>query len=166
MAHIRRHPESPRKWQVRYVDPTGRERSKTFDRKLDAERYLTDVEARKQRGEWINPDLGASRFADWAADWMATRSHLKASTLHGYESLLRAWVLPFFGDQRLDRIDAISVDRWVAEMLASGLSASRTRQAYQVLNAILKAAVATAICPRIRPPVRDCQSRCTARCSS
>ena len=127
--------------QARYIDPAQRERSKTFDRKIDAERFLTGMESRKQRDEWIDPALAATPFGDWAGEWLATRSHLKAKTLQGYESLLRVWVLPFFGTMRLERIDAMSVDRWVAEMLASGLSPSRARQAYQVLNAILKAAV-------------------------
>ena len=51
MAHIRRHPVDNSKWQARYIDPTGRERSKTFSRKVDAERFLVQVEAQKQRGE-------------------------------------------------------------------------------------------------------------------
>ena len=47
MAHIRRHPVDGSKWQVRYIDPTGRERSKTFRRKVDAEKFLIHTEAQK-----------------------------------------------------------------------------------------------------------------------
>ncbi len=89
MAHIRRHPVDQSKWQARYIDPTGRERSKTFSRKVDAERFLIHVEAQKQRAEWIDPELSATRFGDWAAQWLATRSHLKPKTRAGYESLFR-----------------------------------------------------------------------------
>jgi hypothetical protein len=41
LLNIRRHPVDPSRWQVRYIDPTGRERSKTFKRKIDAEKFLT-----------------------------------------------------------------------------------------------------------------------------
>jgi integrase len=59
----------------------------------------------------------------------------------GYESLFRVWVLPAFGDARLDRIDPIAVEAWMTDMKRAGLSASRIRQAHQALNAVLKAAV-------------------------
>ena len=64
MAHIRRHPVDNSKWQVRYIDPAGRERSKTFRRKVDAEKYLIHVEAQKQRAEWINPELSSTLLED------------------------------------------------------------------------------------------------------
>ena len=41
MAHIRRHPVDGSKWQVRYIDPAGRERSRIFRRKVDAEKFLS-----------------------------------------------------------------------------------------------------------------------------
>ncbi len=142
MAHIRRHPNKPDTWQVRYIDPTGRERSKGgFRRKIDAEKYAHHVEAQKQRGEWIDPDRAATSIGEWAGQWIETRTHLKPKTLAGYESLLRSHVLPRFGVARLDRIDPLEVEAWVAEMQSAGLSPSRIRQAHQVLNAILKAAV-------------------------
>lgn len=51
------------------------------------------------------------------------------------------WVLPAFGDARLDRIDPIAVETWITDMKQVGLSPSRIRQAHQALNAVLKAAV-------------------------
>ena len=141
MAHIRRHPVDPSKWQARYIDPTGRERSKTFRRKVDAEKFLVHIEAQIQRTEWINPELSATAFTDFAARWLATRSHLKPRTFEGYESLLRVHILPAFGTTRLDRIDTMSIEAWINKLLSDGLSAARTRQAHQVLRQILAAAV-------------------------
>ncbi len=141
MAHIRRHPVDESKWQVRYVDPTGRERSRVFRRKVDAEKFLIHIEAQKQRAEWINPELAATPLADFAGPWLATRSHLKPRTQESYETLLRIHILPAFGDIRLDRIDTMSIEAWIAAKLAGGLSASQVRQAHQVLRQILSAAV-------------------------
>lgn len=141
MAHIRRHPVDETKWQVRYIDPAGRERSKTFPRKVDAEKYLIHVEAQKQRAEWINPELSSTLFEDWAEGWLANRTHLKPKTFSGYESLLKVHIVPRFGSSRLDRIDSLAIEEWVADLKASGLSASRIRQAHNVLSQILKTAV-------------------------
>jgi len=125
---------------VRYIDLTGRERSKTFRRRFDADKFLIQIEAQKYQGTWVNPDQSATRLEDWAQHWMATRVNLKPKTVASYQSLLGVHVLPRFGSAPLDRIQRIQIEAWVAD-LASKLSPSRTRQAHQVLNALLDAAV-------------------------
>lgn len=141
MAHIRRHPVDRTRWQVRYRDPSGKERSKTFPRRVEAERYLINVEAQKLGGEWINPDLASTAYRIWAAKWMENRLDLKPKTLHGYDEILRNLILPQFGEVALGRIDSLMVASWLAEMQASGRSPSRIRQAFFLLSSSLKAAV-------------------------
>jgi len=52
MGHIgRRVRNSKIIYRVRYRGPDGRERSKNFKRKVDAEKYLTTVES----GSWLAP---------------------------------------------------------------------------------------------------------------
>ena len=48
------------RWYMRYRDPAGVQRNKTFDRKVDAERFLTTVESAKLTGSYIDP--AASRL--------------------------------------------------------------------------------------------------------
>jgi hypothetical protein len=68
MAHISRRQRNGRvTYLARYIDPSGRERAKSFTRKKDAERFLTGIENDKLRGTWTNPALGRVRFADWYA---------------------------------------------------------------------------------------------------
>lgn len=141
MAHIRRHPKSPDRWQVRYTDPTGRERSKNFARKADAERFLHTVQVDKLRGDWVDPRLARITFREWMERWWGTTSHLKQYTREGYESLLRVHILPRFGNVQLGRIRPVDVREWVSGLHASGLSASRTRQAYYLVAQILRSAV-------------------------
>lgn len=143
MAHIRRHPKSRDRWQVRYLDPRGHERAKNFTRKSDAERFMVSVETDKLRGEWVDPRLSKITFQDWTDRWRGTVSHLKPYTLEGYESLLRAHILPRFGEVPIGRIQPIEVREWVSDRRDAGLSASRVRQAYYLLSQILRAAVET-----------------------
>ncbi|NIA26074.1 MAG: hypothetical protein GWP04_10980 [Gammaproteobacteria bacterium] len=50
-----------RSWQARWRDPTGAQRSKNFPRRIDAERFLTTVEARELAGTYIDPRAGRIR---------------------------------------------------------------------------------------------------------
>ncbi|MDX1511743.1 MAG: site-specific integrase [Nitriliruptorales bacterium] len=129
-------------WRARYRDPSGRERSRTFERRIDAERFLTSVEGAKLKGEWIDPEAGKVTVAEFAPRWLRTKAGKKAKTRHGYQELLRARVLPRFGDEQLGAITREDVDLWIADMIDEGLSASRIRQSFNVLAGVLDLAVA------------------------
>lgn len=55
-----------KRWRARYLDPAGNERSRTFARKQDAERFLTAVAADVLRGAYVDPDAGRITFAEFA----------------------------------------------------------------------------------------------------
>lgn len=143
MAHIQHRSGRRRPWQVRYRDPLGDERARSFLRKVDAERFAVTVEADKLRGEWTDPRLSRTTLAEWSDRWLRTKSHLKPKTLAGYESNLRAHVLPAFGSHELRHIDRMAVEEWVADLQGRGLGPSGVRQARQVLNSMMQLAVET-----------------------
>jgi integrase len=128
-------------WIARYQAPDRVQRSKAFAHRVDAERFLHDLEARKSRGEWIDPAFGKTPLSEWVDRWRGTTVHLKPKTQAGYESLLRTLILPEFGRARLGAIDPLWIREWVTALVGRGLSASRVRQAYRLLGAILLAAV-------------------------
>ena len=81
------------RWKAR-LSVTGQgTRNKTFDRKIDAEKWLRNEQARLDRSEWTDPRLARTTFAEWAIPWLETRRHLKPKTLAGYESLLTVHLL-------------------------------------------------------------------------
>jgi len=96
---------------------------------------------RSSAGEWVDPRLGKTSFREWSRRWSSTTIGLKPKTQQGYESLLRAHLLPAFGEVPLVRIQPVDVREWVAGLSDQGLSSSRVRQAHQLLSMILKAAV-------------------------
>jgi integrase len=77
----------------------------------------------------------------WSKEWLGFSVHLKPKTQVGYQSLLSARILPTFGRLPLGAIQGLAIRRWVAEMHAGGLSASRVKQSHQVLRQILNSAV-------------------------
>jgi integrase len=133
--------DRPRPWLARYRGPDGRQHSKSFRRKVDAEKWLTLEEGRALRGEWVDPAAGVITYRDWSATWLAGIHSIEPKTRAGYESLLRSRVLPTFGGVELRRISTPMVRTWMTEMIDEGLSAALVRQARQVLHASLSVAV-------------------------
>ena len=115
MAHIRKHPRSGR-WQVRYRDPSGRERSKTFERKTDAIRFAATVTADVVRGDFIDPQAGKTTVGEMAARWQATRSHLAQSTRDQDRHYLDSLILPTFGARAVAGIRRSEVETWMASL--------------------------------------------------
>jgi hypothetical protein len=67
MAHIKdRGKDLERRWQARYRDPDGHEKSRTFTRKMDAQRWLNQVTADLVTGRYVNPRAGRVTLADFA----------------------------------------------------------------------------------------------------
>jgi integrase len=140
MGYIDRRPSG--RWRARYRDPEGRERSQTFDRKGDAERFLQRNGADLQRGEWIDPALRRVLFADWADQWWQTTARLRPSTRRGYWQILQNHVLPEFGDRALASLDSMDVERFVATKLAEGtLGPKKIRDCVSVISLVMQAAI-------------------------
>ena len=128
-------------WQVRWHDPTGKQRKQTFRRKMDATDFTRDIEYDVAHGSYTDPNAGKITLDDWWKQWIAARQHLKPKTLEGYRSLYRTKIKSRFGSYPLNRIEHLAIEEWVADLRNSGLSPSRIRQAHQLLSALLKAAV-------------------------
>jgi hypothetical protein len=70
-------------------------------------------------------------FADAAAEFLRYAEHdraLKPSTLRGYRSIVDAYLLPAFGERRLEEITTADVERWRARLTSVGADrAARAR---------------------------------------
>jgi integrase len=149
MAHIEKRVRNGRvTYRARYRDPSGREHGKVFARKVDAQRFLTEMENAKLRGRWTSPSLGRVLFRDWFAEWRRTTASLRPNTEARDEWLLRLHVLPRFGPTPLAKIGQHDVRAWVAELGARGLAASTVQRAYQLLSKVMAAAVDAGMIPR------------------
>jgi integrase len=139
-----------KRWRARYVDPNGVERSRSFDTKAAAQKYLDgDVTTKVVTGTWVDPDRSGVLFEVVAEKWYTTKKLRKPKTVAGYRSLLDTLVLPKWGSVPLRDIEFEDVQGWVVELSESGgyrfkgkgLSASRVIQAYQVLDQVLRFAI-------------------------
>jgi hypothetical protein len=136
MGSIRKAPRSGR-WEARYRDPAGVQRTCTFDRKSDAQAFLAATETDVRRGQWRDPALGRIRLEDWVTQWWSTTTNLRPATRARDESYLKNHVMPRFGNAELASITQLEVRAWVAELNSQGLAPATVQKAYQIMGKIL-----------------------------
>lgn len=62
------------RYDVKYREPDGRQRKKTFRRRVDADAFAVTVEADKLRGTYLDIDAGKESFAVYADRWIGHTS--------------------------------------------------------------------------------------------
>lgn len=143
------------RWRARWFDPDGTERSRSFARKIDAEKFLAGVESDKSRGLYVDPAAGRVTLEDYARQWQAAQVH-RASTVDTFDSHLRNHILPVLGRRPIASITRSEVQAFVKGR-AQVLAPSTTATVYAVLRMVMRAAVADRLigispCDRIALP--------------
>lgn len=148
------------RWQARYLDPAGKPMTgpRTFDTKREALDHLATVRADRNRGTYIDHRAGLVPFGPYAADWIAhggRRGSLAPKTRELYEATL-AGPLASLHEMPIAAISPSQVRAWYTKtgraLSASanrqgGDGASRLRQAYSLLRAIMATAVRDGMIP-------------------
>jgi integrase len=136
MAHVER--KGAGRWRARYRGPNGRERSKTFERKADAERFLTEVESSKLRGGFVDPRRASITVEAWADDWLAAQADLTPKTCERYDGMIRRHIRPRWGRVPLASVTHAEVQRWLTGLDLAPTSVQKT---HGVLSMVLAYAV-------------------------
>lgn len=139
MGNVQKRPNGT--WRGRYRDPFGKEHSRHFKRRIDAERWLASVENAKHRGEWIDPSLSRITVAEWAQKWIDAQVQLKVQTRERYKNIVRVQVLPRWGRLRLAEVTHADVVAWIALLRAEGYAPATIRQVHRVFSLMMSLAV-------------------------
>jgi integrase len=135
MASIKQRPGGP--WRARYRDEAGRERSRHFPRKADAQRWLDEVTASIVTGTYADPKAGkislAAFYKGWSEPQLWTPGTRRAMDL-AVKSVT-------FGDIPMRRIRRGHVERWIKEMSSRGLAPGTIRTRMNNVRAVLRGAV-------------------------
>jgi hypothetical protein len=113
-----------RVYRVRYRDPLGKQHSRSFSRKADADRFAREVEVDKERGNWLDPRDADIALASWAETFLSLARRLSPTTQQTYRRDLNHYVLPRFGSYRLGRLPAEEIEEWLNDEIEQGLSPS------------------------------------------
>jgi integrase len=130
------------RYKVRYVDHSGRERSKSFpDRqKKQADDYLSEVENELRRGTYIDPAAGKVTFEEYATRWLRSQS-FDESTREITGVRLRLHVFPTLGARNLDAIRPTDVRELLRALQEKGLAASYRQVIFIHVQTVFNAAI-------------------------
>jgi integrase len=131
-------------WRV-----NGRQKWKAFDKRKEAERYLTTVVKATHDGTYqeVQPLPMGIVFDRWLSDSLAIRVKqglLKPSTEKSYRSMLATHLRPAFGEYRSDMLRHGDVNAWAKRMADEIAEGSMAPKSYNNLLNLLHAILAWA----------------------
>lgn len=149
-----------KRWRARYVDGDGREVSKGFGRKVDAQKWLDTVTSTIVTGTYVAPGAGNVTVGAMHAQWLGTFGHLKATTLAARESAWATHVRDMWETKAVGEVQTSAIRAWVNELASQGSSAATIETALGVLRMVLGLAVedrriARNPCDGVKAPPRE-----------
>lgn len=130
------------RYKVRYLDPEGKECSKSFpDRqKKHADNFLIEMESDKREGRYIDPSAGKILFRTQAECWLKGYSP-DAASRQTVRSRLRSQIYPYFGNRSVGLINPQFIRNWLGELQEKGLGPTYQAVLFETLSAVLNSAV-------------------------
>ncbi|SDU16514.1 tyrosine-type recombinase/integrase [Jiangella alkaliphila] len=128
-------------WRARYREPSGKQREKRFDRKVDAQRWLDEQTTQHVTGTYVAPELGKITVAEWSERWLATKVSRKASTRDRYAGILRTHIIPVWGTTKIADVAHEDVQDWISGLTVAGQSAGSVVKIHRVMSQLLGYAV-------------------------
>lgn len=135
MASISKRPDN--RYRARYRDDSGKEHSRHFRGKIDAQRWLDEVTASVVTGQYVAPNAGNVTFREYAEGWRVVQVHRPATQSH-VESNLRRHVYPAIGDRKLSSILPGDIQTLVSRI---ELSPSTVGVIHAILSSVMRSAV-------------------------
>ena len=145
-----------RRWLAEWkVD--GRARTRTFDRKLDAERHLAVTVTSQLSGAYVDPASGRITVAAYAERWLAEQPQLRAGSRERYRSHLDCHILPALGKAPLGDVRRTAVQSLVSALAAGELAPGSVRSVARTMQILFRAAVSDQLiartpCEKLRLP--------------
>lgn len=108
-----------KRWRARYVDKTGREVQRSFDRKVDAQQWLDGQIASLLRGDHVSPQDAKLTVGQWCDRWLAGYGTRRESTVRMAEVHLKI-IRAEFDAVPLSAVKPSDVRAWCAKLKAEG----------------------------------------------
>lgn len=125
------------RWRARYRDDTGKEHSRHFDRKIDAQLWLDNVTAAVVGGTYADPRAGRVTFAAFFGEWSARQIWAPGTVL---AMSLAARSVPFAA-KPMKQIRHSEIETWIKSMDAAGLAPGTIKTRYVNVRSVFRAAV-------------------------
>ncbi|MEU4287798.1 site-specific integrase [Kribbella sp. NPDC026596] len=136
-----------RRWLAVWHEADGRERTKAFERKTDADRHWPTQETDVSRGAYITPADAATTVDQWCDTWLAGYATRRTSTVRQAKTHV-ALIRKAFGALPLTGVRPSAVRSWCAQLKADGYEQSYVYALHARLSQIMSDAVHDGILSR------------------
>ncbi|MFT3854799.1 MAG: tyrosine-type recombinase/integrase [Ilumatobacteraceae bacterium] len=135
------------RWRARWREADGKQRARHFDRKVDADRFLTTIKNAQLVGTYVDPAKGKVTLASYAAEWFERmKPTWRDATATLVESNLRNHIKPSsLGVRPIGQIRRTDVEAWAAALTLAPGTVATVRQH---LGQVLQGAVEDGLIPR------------------
>jgi integrase len=146
MGSIARRADRKRQWRARYRDEGGTEHSKSFTRRIDAQRWLAEEEAKLTTGMWTSPKTARTTVAEWADEWLTGFQGRPSTRVAAAAQVKR--IKAEFGHLTLKQVRSSQVKTWMVKLRAEGLSAGYISNLHGRLAQLFTDAVEDGLIPK------------------
>jgi integrase len=129
-----------RKWVATFIDESG-VYSKSFDDVDSANKWIARAELASEDGRPIDAESARATFKEFVGDWKKSKLDISGKTLGTYNSQLKLYLIPSFGERKLTSITTADIKKWVASLVDDGIGPTTIRQCYRLLHQILQSAL-------------------------
>lgn len=102
-------------YRANWRDAAGRQRAKTFPTRKAAVGFLAEVTSASNRGTYVDPHAGRTRFGEYADKWLAA-CIVERTTADRDASVMRNHVRKRWAQIPLAKIDHSAVQAWISEL--------------------------------------------------
>lgn len=150
------HPDKPGKfvtektgkevWRASYRDDNGKEHTRHFGRKTDAQKWLDTVTSSVVTGTYVDPKTAKTTVGDWCDTWLAGYATRRPGTVKSAGVHIRV-IKAHFGSTRLSAVKPSDVKSWTVK-LSKHYAPSTTYAIYRRFAQVMGDAARDGIIPR------------------
>jgi integrase len=129
-------------YRVKYRDEHGKQQSKSFKTRREADDFDAQTRADKTRGVSVTRQKDRVTFRELAYQWRSTKGTLRRTTLRRIDTILERHLLPALGHKKLAHITRDLLQQLVNQWTNQGLKPRTILNHRNVLVPILELAVA------------------------
>jgi integrase len=119
MAHIetRTLGNGKKSYKVRYIDPDGRERARSFRRKAQADDFALEVAHTVRAGSYVDPGAGRVTVRQYLEQWRTQQAQHRPRTADTTARRFRTMVYPLLGDRPIAQVKPSTIRTWQAQLV-------------------------------------------------
>ena len=128
------------KYRVIYDNPDGADRNqrqKTFNSKKDAEKFLREVEYKRDQNTLLTPKNRTVEefFNEWIG--LYAKANWQGSTYDTNVGIIRNHVIPVLGNMELNKVSPLDIEKFIDSLRSKKFPVLKQRTKVKIMNCLV-----------------------------